>query len=181
MAMPREPQGRNTAAIRNRNKEAARRIIEAFNTGNTDIVDDVIHPKLIDHTPAFRTSPNREGVKQQIQMYRKVFPDAYFEEELIIAEGNMVFLRWQMTGTFRGNLFGRRGTGKKITHHGHEILQFDNKGRNTEHMDTFNVVAFLDKLGVMDTEMLHSLKSAGILSAPSEKSAFLGEPSAPVE
>jgi predicted ester cyclase len=181
MAMPREPQGRNTAAIRKRNKEAVRRIMKAFNTGKTDLVDDVISPDLIDHTPAFRTSPNREGVKQQIQMYRKVFPDAKFKEELIIAEGNMVFLRWQMTGTFRGKLFGRRGTGKKISHHGHEILLFDSKGINTEHIDTFNVVTFLDKLGVMDTEMLERLRQAGILSAPSEKTAFLGEPSAPVE
>lgn len=173
MAMPKEPQGRNTAAIRKRNKEATRRILKAFNTGKTDAINDVIHVKLIDHTPAFRTSPSREGVTQQIEMYRKVFPDAKFKEELIIAEGNMVFLRWQMTGTFKGELFGRKGTGKKISHHGHEILLFDDKGRNTEHIDAFNVVSFLDKLGLMDTEMLTRLKDAGILSRQSDKSAFL--------
>jgi predicted ester cyclase len=173
MAMPREPEGRNTAAVRKRNKEAVRRIMKAFNTGDTKLVDDAIHPNLLDHTPAFRTNPGREGVKQQIEMYRKVFPDAKFKEELIIAEGNMVFLRWEMTGTFRGKLFGRQGNGKKITHHGHEILLFDSKGMNTEHIDTFNVTAFLDKLGVMDSEMLGRLQDAGILSTTSDKSAFL--------
>jgi predicted ester cyclase len=179
MTMPKEPQGKNTAAIRKRNKDAARRIIEAFNTGNTDIIDEVIHPKLVDHTPAFQTSPNRKGVKQQVEMYRKVFPDAYFEEEFIIAEGNMLLLRWQMTGTFKGKLFGREGTGKKISHHGHEILLLDDQGKIKEHIDTFNVVSFLDKLGLMDTNMLQSLKKAGVLSMPSDKSTFLSDGTAP--
>jgi predicted ester cyclase len=180
MTMPKEPQGPNTAAIRKRNKTAVRRMVEAFNSGKTEIVDEVHHPKLIDHTPAFRTSTNaRQGVKQQIEMYRKVFPDAHFEEEFIVAEGNMVVMRWQMTGTFKGKLFGREGNGKKISHHGHEILLFDDKGMITEHIDTFNVISFLDKLGLMDTNMLQSLKKAGVLSMPSDKSTFLNESAVP--
>lgn len=167
MPMPKEPQGRNTAAIRKRNKDAVRRVIEAFNSGKKEIVDEVHNPKLVDHTPAFRTNRDQpiEGVKQQIEMYRKVFPDAHFKEEFIIAEGNMVFLRWQMTGTFKGKLYGRKGNGKKISHHGHEILLFDEKGKIKEHIDTFNVVSFLDKLGLMDTDMLERLRQAGALSS----------------
>jgi predicted ester cyclase len=175
MAMPKEPKGRNTIAIRRRNKSAVRQIIEAFNSGNTDLIDKAIHPKLIDNTPAFHTSPNREGVKQQVKIFRELFPDARFTEELIIAEGNMVFLRWQMTGTFQGKLFGREGTGKEITHHGHEILLLDDAGRIVEHMDTFNVVTFMDKLGLMDAEMLQQIREAGLLGAPSDKSALTGQ------
>jgi hypothetical protein len=72
--MPREPQGRNNAAIRKRNKAAVRRIIEAFNTGNTEIIDRVVHPDLVDHTPGPRTGRDREGLKQQVEMFRRLFP-----------------------------------------------------------------------------------------------------------
>jgi predicted ester cyclase len=155
--------------------------MEAFNSGKTEIVDEVHNPKLLDHTPALRTSVNDPilGVKQQIEMYRRVFPDVRFKEEFIIAEGNMVFMRWQMTGTFKGKLFGRKGNGKKISFHGHEILKLDDKGKIQEHMDTFNVVAFLDKLGLMDTKMLQSLKKAGVLEVAGDKSVMYDEAAAP--
>ncbi|HEU0297796.1 MAG TPA: ester cyclase [Longimicrobium sp.] len=164
MAGPSGPRGPNTDKIRDRNKASVRRVLEAFNTGNLRLIDEAIHPDLRDYTPGIRSSPNRRGVQMQVEIFRSQFPDVHFKEEYTIAEGDMVFLRWEMTGTHRGKLLGREGTGRKITHHGHEILRLDKDGRIIEHTDSFNVVTFLDKLGLMDAEMLTRLRQSQILS-----------------
>lgn len=161
---PRGPRGPNTEDIRKRNKATVRRVLQAFNTGNLREIEEAHSPALVDFTPGIRAEPNPRGVHKQAEMFRSLFPDVNFREDFIIAEGDMVVLRWEMTGTHKGRLFGREGTGRKITYHGHEILRLDDEGRIVEHTDTFNVVTFLDMLGLMDGEMLQRIKQAGVLS-----------------
>lgn len=176
MGNPRRPEGRNTDEVRTRNLKSMHQITEAFNTGNTEGIDKVVSDNLVDRTPGLRTIPGREGIKQQVKLFRELFPDVKFEEEMVIAEGNMLFLRWNMTGTFtRGRLFGREATGRKIDFHGHEILVFDDAGTITEHYDTFNAMTFLDQLGLMDERMLERLRVAGLLSASDKGSLALVE------
>lgn len=162
------PRGLNTEEIRNRNKDTVRRVLEAFNSGDLRAIEEAHSPELVDFTPGLRREPSIRGVQQQVGLFRDLFPDVSFREVFIVAEGDMVVLRWEMTGTHKGQLFGREGTGRTITYHGHEILRLDERGRIVEHTDTFNVVTFLDKLGLMDGEMLERIKKEGILSGAAE-------------
>ncbi len=164
MAMPREPQGENTDKIRERNKAAVRRILEAFNTGNTRLIDQVSQPAVLDYDtcPGLENIGGTANIKQQVTMLREQFPDLHFEEELIIAEGNMVFMRWRLTGTHKGSLFGRPPTGKQISHHGHEIVMLDDKGLILEHIDTNDILKFTDQLGLLDAEMMKTLDQMGV-------------------
>lgn len=150
-----------TEEVIDRNKTAMRRILEAFNTGETAVVDEVSDPNLISHTPKLAMPPSAEGLKRQIVWFREHFPDAKFEEEEVIAEGDVVYLRWKMTATHLGKFLGRQPTGKKIVHYGHEVCRLHN-GKMLEHRDTFDMYGFLDRLGLLDAEMMEHLKSIGM-------------------
>lgn len=160
-ATPITPRGESTAAVRERNKANVRRILEAFNTGNTAIVDEVAAPNLVSYTPKPGIPGDREGLKRQIQAFRQLFPGVRFEEQEIIAEGDVVHLRWKMVGTPRGEYLGRRLPEREITHYGHDTVRIVD-GKQVEHRDTFDHLGFLDKLGVLDAAMLEQLRTAGL-------------------
>jgi len=145
-----------------RNKEAARRVLEAFNTGDTAIIDQVAHPRLFSHTPFPSLNPRRTGLKEQIKLLREQFPDARFEEETILAEKDVVFLRWKMTGTNQGPVLGRAATGKEIVHYGHEILRMED-GMIVEHRDTGDAMRLMDELGMLDDEMRQTMQERRML------------------
>jgi len=90
-----QPRGPNTAAIRRRNKAVVRRMLKAFNTGDVSAVDKLIAEDAVTLSPTpFPAAPGaeRDRVKAQITLPRLSFPDQHFDEEELIAEGDMVFL-----------------------------------------------------------------------------------------
>jgi len=159
-ATPIPPKGPNTEAIRETNKANVRRTLEAFNTGNTAIIDEVAHPGLVSYTPKPNCPGTAEGLKSQIMLFRQMFPDARFEEQEIIAEADVVQLRWKMVGTAKGEFLGRRLPEKQITLYGHDTVRLA-EGKQVEHRDTFDLMGFLDKLGVLDQAMLQQLRDPG--------------------
>jgi steroid delta-isomerase-like uncharacterized protein len=59
-----------------------------------------------------------QEVKKTLGMYFKAFPDLHFEPQQIIASGNYVVVRWEATGTHKGDFNGIAPTNKRITSHG---------------------------------------------------------------
>jgi predicted ester cyclase len=129
------------------NKRAVMKMLDAFNTGNTDIVDQLVDAQHKDLTPFPATKPNRDGLKMQIRMLREAFPDVKFTIEQISAEKETVAYRWKMVGTHQGNLFGYKATAKKITHFGNDFVLFK-RGKMVEHHSADNLRDLLDKLGL---------------------------------
>lgn len=156
----------SNAAVLEQNKTAVRRMLEAFNTGEVSIVYDVHHPDFREVSPCPGVEANAAGVCQCIERLRSQFPDAVFEEEFLLADGDSAVLRWKMTGTNTGPIFGRPPTGKRITHHGSEFLRFKD-GLIIEHVDSPYFMDFFDKLGILDDDMLKFLDDIGARSYPS--------------
>jgi predicted ester cyclase len=129
------------------NKRAVEQMLEAFNTGNTAIVDKIVDAKHKDATPFPGTKPNRDGLKMQIQNLRQAFPDVKFSIENITAESETVAYRWKMVGTNQGALMGHRPTNKQVTHYGNDFVIF-NGGKIVEHHSADNLRDLLDKLGL---------------------------------
>ncbi|HEU4322732.1 MAG TPA: ester cyclase [Roseiflexaceae bacterium] len=147
---------------RDQNKTTVRRILEAFNKGDPSIIDQLVHPSMRDHNPPPGVQPGLEGMKQQIKLLHTGFPDLRFEEDSLIAEGDMVFLRWKMTGTHTGPyFFGTAPTGKRVVHFGHELLRLKD-GKIIEHRDMVDPLIFFDKLGLLDDKMLAQMSSVGL-------------------
>jgi steroid delta-isomerase-like uncharacterized protein len=93
------------------NKAIARRFVEAlqgfFRTGDVDLVDSVLAENVVQHISGMPPeAQSLEGFKQLLPTLRQAFPDALFEVEDLVAEGDKVALRVSWTATHQGEFFG---------------------------------------------------------------------------
>ncbi len=99
------------------NKAIVRRFYEeVMNQGDLSVVDEIVAPHMVDHSPGYpeyHTGP--EGIKQTVTAYRAAFPDMHDVVEDVIAEGDKVTVRWSGRGTHRGELMGMEPSGKDVT------------------------------------------------------------------
>lgn len=81
------------------NKEMIRDFyIEVYQKGNMEIVDEVISPSFISNDwPESLIGPR--GFKIYYKRLKKLIPNANIEVKDLIAEDNLVMVRWEMTGT----------------------------------------------------------------------------------
>ena len=131
-------------------KATARKLIEeAWNNRNLNIVDEVVDTSYSYHDPSspdFGGGP--QGYKARVVFYATVFPDMRFVIEDPIAEGDKVVLRWQVSGTQRGDLLGIRATGKFTTGSGITVLQFKN-GKVVDDWCLWDALSLLRQLGAL--------------------------------
>jgi predicted ester cyclase len=146
------------------NKAIVRRMLEAFNTGNLGVVAEVFDQNIQDRSRRLgfeselqRAHPIRR-VQTEILREEDAFPDREFKEEVLIAEGDTVVLRWSMTGTNRGRVLGRGPTGRRITTQGTEIVRIKD-GKIVEHIgdDGAHLLHVLWQLDMLDRELLRQL------------------------
>jgi steroid delta-isomerase-like uncharacterized protein len=150
------------------NKQIVLRMMEAFNSGDTSVVDELVHPETHDKAkhiglhPSIRSAPAIENIKHQIMMDREAVPDGKFEVMQIIAEDDRVVLQWRLTGTNKGPLLGRPATGKKIDIQGTEFVRIEN-GQIVEHDDAgYHALEALRQLGLItDPKLAEELFSGG--------------------
>jgi predicted ester cyclase len=83
------------------NKAMLRRLLEAINTGNMDVVDELF------------TSELAGQAKQGYTAFRSAFPDWREEIVDVLAEGDKVVGRLKCSGTHRGELRGIPPTGRR--------------------------------------------------------------------
>jgi len=132
------------------NKAIVRRFIEAYNTRNLDLFDDLVAPDYVDHT---HQQQGRESFKRLFKLAFNAFPDWHETVEDIIAEGDRVWVRVKATGTHTGewNLSGvpLPPTGKKVAMMMVFIWRIDN-GKLAEGWEVDEDLDFLKRLGVIE-------------------------------
>ena len=102
-----------------------RRLIEQLvNKGDMAVVDEMFATNFFNHSPAAGTTPDREGIKQLIAMFRSAFPDYHNIIEDLIAEGDRVAVRVMCRGTHRAELMGIAPTGKSVEFSAVSIFRF---------------------------------------------------------
>lgn len=89
------------------NKVIARRFVEVFQeffrTGDPDLMDSVLADNVVQHISGMPPeAQSLEGFKQLLPTLRQAFPDALFEVEDLVAEGDKVALRVSWTATHQG-------------------------------------------------------------------------------
>src|SRR4051812_6157422 len=79
------------------NKAVIGRWVAAYNAGNLDIIDEIMAPDLITHTP---TPPDgmpvagRAGLKRSLAGIQAALPDQHETLDDLIAEGDRIAWRW---------------------------------------------------------------------------------------
>ncbi len=131
------------------NKAAMSKIYEAFNSGNTADLGNIVDANVIEHSP----DPNiqetgLEGLKKSIDMYRSSFPDLKMNVLSMTAEGDVVTTHFNMSGTNSGPMGEMPPTNKALSVDGVDIIKFKD-GKAVEHWGYYEEMKMMEQLGLM--------------------------------
>jgi len=130
------------------NKAASRRIIEeAWNKGNLAVVDELIASNYVAHGFAEAEFNGTDGFRKLVSMYRIAFPDLHVAIDDMVAEGDMVAVRYTLGGTHKGDLMGIAPTGKQVTMTGAVFSRFAG-GKEVEALGFVNMLTMYQQLGI---------------------------------
>jgi steroid delta-isomerase-like uncharacterized protein len=134
------------------NKAAFRRLCDAANTGDAELIattiDEVVQPDARIGTPLPLDVTGAEAMKQVWATLVRAFPDLHVTVEELIAEDDKVVARNSVTGTQRGEYLGHPPTGRSVTYNEIFILRFAG-GRIAETAGVVDVMAQLRQLGLL--------------------------------
>lgn len=129
----------------NTNKRIARRIVEnGWNRGDRGTIEalyaaDVVNPGL---------PPGREALLHAQDATRVAFPDCRWVIEAMVAEGDIVVVRWTASGTHEGELLGIPPTGHRVAIDGVTIFRIVD-GLVREWWRVADDLSMLQHLGVL--------------------------------
>ncbi len=122
---------------------------EVWNQGRLEVLDELLSPAYINHTPSTgNPPPGPDGLKPIVAAIRQAFPDLHFAIEDVIAGSDSVVIRTTMTGTHEGELFGLAPTHRKV-----RVMQIQiervKDGRIAEHWRVTDDLTLMRQLGVV--------------------------------
>jgi len=130
-------------------KEIVRRFWGVWEEGNIDLVDKLLAPDYINHTPATPDQPTGpEGVKGVVSMFRSAMPDLRVIVEDMVAEGDKVAVRYTLEGTHEGELFGVPPTGQRLSIKSIAVERVSD-GKIREHWRVTDSLDMMQQLGVI--------------------------------
>jgi steroid delta-isomerase-like uncharacterized protein len=131
------------------NKAIVRRFWGVWEEGNIDLVDELLAPDYINHTPASPDQPTGpEGVKGVVAMFRSAIPDLRVVVEDMIAEGDTGVVRYTLEGTHEGELFGVPPTGQRLNIKSIAVERVSD-GKIREHWRVTDSLDMMQQLGVI--------------------------------
>jgi steroid delta-isomerase-like uncharacterized protein len=136
------------------NTKIARRVFdEVWSRGRLELADELLAPDFVGHPIGLR-EPFRgpEGAKEFIGRLREGFPDASWEIEELVAEGDRVAVRWVMTGTHDGEFMGIDATEAQVRIDGMTFLRFED-GKIVEGKTLQDAMSLMRTLGATPAAM----------------------------
>jgi len=128
------------------NKSIVRQVIEAINTRNLALLNELIAPDFIYWTHQLQ---GLDTIKHMIEEELSGFPDFHITIEDIIAEGDKVWIRLTETGTHTSEFRGLRPTGKKISYTAVTIWRIVSE-KVVEGWGVYDQIDYYKQLGVID-------------------------------
>lgn len=131
------------------NKERVRRFYdEVFNNRNIHMVDEYVAESFVDHNPSPGQDPSISGLRQMLQGLYQAYPDLKVTVEQVIAEGDMVGVRFRATGTHLGELAEMPATGRRASARGYDWLKLKD-GVCVERWGVFDDLGMMRQLGAL--------------------------------
>jgi len=108
------------------NKELVRRFYkEVYRDWNMALVDEVVSPQFTSHDWPQGGPTGAQAFRDYYSAIRFAVPDARYEVDDLIAEGDRVVVRWRLLGTHKGDFRGIAPTGRAITLKGIAIYRVE--------------------------------------------------------
>jgi steroid delta-isomerase-like uncharacterized protein len=130
-------------------KATMRRYLGVFEQGNIDLLDELLAPDYVNHSPATPDLPTGpEGVKGVVTMFRSGMPDLRVIVDDMIAEGDKVATRYTLEGTHEGELFGVPPTGQRLSIESITVERVS-EGKIRDHWRVTDELGMMQQLGVI--------------------------------
>lgn len=113
------------------------------------VADELVHSEYYMHDREIATKMRGPELYVTLaEMTRTIFPDMEFAIHETIYEGDLLALRWTMTGTHKGPLFGVEDTGIPVELPAIEVNRFDN-GTLRETWTQSDMLGVMEQIGAM--------------------------------
>jgi len=119
---------------------------QVLNHGRLQMIDDCFADDFVEHNPVPGQGAGREGVKHRVRALRAAFQDVRFVLDEVVAENEVVAVRYRWEGTHGGEFLGIPATGRRIVVRGMDFYRFKN-GRVAEHWENMDELSLLTQLG----------------------------------
>lgn len=130
------------------NKEIVRRYKEGIlNSRDVDALDEIVAIDYLDHSAFPGQAPGLDGLKQRVKTLFRAF-DPQWTIHDIIAERDIVVLRWSHTGINVGEFLGIPPTGKPCTQKGIDIYRVED-GKMAEHWNVVDMFGLYQQIGLI--------------------------------
>lgn len=130
------------------NVAVAHQWVAAWNANDVESLDELYHPDFVFHSRPAALAPGIEGEKQILNMLHTAFPDLVMSIEAVIADEQLVAIRWRMPATHRGPFRGTPASGRPVLQTGIDILSIDD-GKITGRWDEVNRLGTLAQIGAI--------------------------------
>jgi predicted ester cyclase len=123
--------------------------VDKLNAGDVDgYINALYATDCLFHGFPDAFSPDRDGIADFFRTLIAAVPDARITAKDLLVDGDRVAVRFNLTGTHRGELFGAAGTGRSLDVGGITVLRFV-EGLVAERWNRLDDVALLTQLGVL--------------------------------
>ena len=129
------------------NIEAQTKFGEAVNTGNLEVMNNLVAADAIENDPAPGQAKGPQGYIDFFTKLRAAFPDLKLEVEQLVADDDNIAFAYTMTGTHKGDFNGIPATGKPVKARGLQISRFED-GKMVERWGSSDELGILKQIGV---------------------------------
>jgi predicted ester cyclase len=132
------------------------------------LVRDLIDPTTVTHFAkpvVLAEGAEHQPSELETALPREAFPDQQFTEEIVVSEGDLIFVGWKATGTQEGRFQGNEPTRKRVSVHGSDVLRVTEDGKIAEHIGYYSKprVHALAQLGLLNDRTQERLRNDGLL------------------
>jgi steroid delta-isomerase-like uncharacterized protein len=135
------------------NKQLAHQFYDAFNRHDSEAMSQLVSTNAADYTFYFPSMPATDwrGRKQFVANVIRAFPDINHHILDIIAEGSKVAIRFNITGTHKGEFHGVPATGKRISVDCMNFLSIKD-GKIVEEWSNSDMIGLMRQIGAIPRE-----------------------------
>ena len=133
-----------------RNKASMKHFETMINTCDDALAADLVDGKASFYTPASKKPVyGGQGYLGIVRFMRQGFSDVQWKLEEMVAEGNVVAVRWTCTGTHDGTFMGHKPTGKRFSASVMNFYYFNTNGKIVKDIAAEGMIAILRQIGLV--------------------------------
>jgi predicted ester cyclase len=133
-----------------RNKQNVLKAFDAINAKDLNGFMSYCSANIVDHDPGVngKAYKGSDSVKANFQSILTAFPDLKITPTHTLADGDMVAVFNNFTGTWKGDLMGMKPTGKSFSLNDADLFIMDASGKIVEHWPTQEMAAMGQQIGM---------------------------------